>query len=85
MATLMNVSLPTISRTVASKYDFASLEVNGPAMVELGVVTPSKVASRLQSALAAAKKRNPTLAEREFKIRVFQHEGADAVGVWRTK
>jgi len=85
MTQLINVALPTVTRAAGSKYAFDQLEVNGPALVEVGVVQASKVASRLQSALAAAKKRNPELKARKFKVRVFMHEGQESVGVWRTE
>lgn len=85
MTQLLNVALPSVSRSGGSKYPFDQLEVNGPALVETDVVVASKVASRLQSALAAAKKRNPALKDRKFRVRIFKHEGADAVGVWRTE
>ncbi len=84
MATFLNIPLPSTVRNNGSKYDFAALEVDGPGLVETDVVQTSKVAARLQSALAAAKKRNPELVGRTFKIRTFQHEGSAAVGVWRT-
>ena len=84
MATFINIPLPATVRTSGSKYDFAALEVNGAGLVETDVVQSSKVAARLQSALAATKKRNPELASRTFKIRTFMHEGSAAVGVWRT-
>ena len=83
MTTLINVPMPTTARYATSKYDFRSLEVNGPAMVELDVVQPNRVTSRLQSALVAARKRHPELKNRVFKIRAFDHEGSVAVGCWR--
>lgn len=85
MATLMQIELPVISRNTGSKYAFADLTVGGPALVEADVVNAAKVSSRLQSALAAARKRDPELAARKFKIRTFQIEGKDAVGVWRSE
>lgn len=84
MATFLNIPLPVTVRPTGSKYDFAAMEVGGAGLVETDVVQTGKVAARLQSALAAAKKRNPELATRTFKIRTFQHEGSAAVGVWRT-
>lgn len=84
MPQLMKIELPTTNRTVGSKYPFAQLEVGGDALVETEVVNASKTASRLQSALAAAKKRDPELKNRTFRVRIFQQEGKDFVGVWRT-
>ena len=84
-ATLMQVEMPAVSRQGGSKYAFDELVVGGPTLVETDVVNASKVASRLQSALAAAKKRNPELKNRTFRVRTFQKDGVDHVGVWRVE
>jgi hypothetical protein len=80
----LNIDMPATSRRATSKYDFAALTVGGPAMVDKDVVNSGKAASRLQSALVAAKKRDPQLKDRTFKVRIVQIDGADAVAVWRT-
>jgi hypothetical protein len=80
----MTIALPTISRNAGtSKYAFKDLVVGGPALVETDVVNAAKVSSRLQSALAADKKRDESLKAMTFKIRTFTLEGKDCVGVWR--
>ena len=85
-AQLMDIAMPTSSRIQGSKYPFEAMTVGGPALVESEVVNAQKVASRLQSALAAARKRNPELKDRKFRVRVFkQSDGTDAVGCWRTE
>lgn len=84
MATLVNIPCPAITRRTESKYDFAQLEVGGPGLVETDVIFPAKAASRLQSALAAARKRDPSLKDRKFVIRTTDLDGLQVVGAWRT-
>lgn len=81
--TLMNIPLPTSSRTSqGSKYDFGALTVGGPALVETNVVKAEQAASRLQSAVVAYRKR--TGDKSKFSTRIFrQEDGTEAVGVWK--
>lgn len=81
--TFENIALPAQTRTgTASKYDFASLTVGGPAIVENEVVNASKVASRMQSAVVAYRKR--TGDKSKFSVRIFNAaDGAQRVGVWK--
>jgi len=80
--TLQNVAIPTTSRTIASKYAFEQLQVNGPALVETEVLSVKKAASKLTSALVAYRKR--TGDKSKFSVRPFkQADGTDAVGCWK--
>lgn len=80
---LLNVAMPTIFRAGGgSKYDFGSLTVGGPALVEDEVVNVEKVASRLHSALVAYRKRTGDTSK--FSVRTFKNDaGQDCVGAWK--
>ena len=79
---ISNISLPTSTRTVSSKYEFDKLVVGGGGLIETEVVDAAKVASKLTSALVAYRKRNPN-DKRKYSVRTFkQADSSDGVGVW---
>lgn len=76
------IPVPKTSRTVASKYDFGSLTVGGPALVDSEVIDVQKATSRLTSALVAYRGR--TGDKSKFTVRAFKNaDGTDAAGVWK--
>lgn len=78
----VNVPLPRTSRTVESKYNFAGLQVDGPALVLTEVVNVAKATSKLTSALVAYRKRSGDKSV--FTVRAFKNaDGTDAVGCWK--
>jgi hypothetical protein len=80
---LKQIALPKTTRLVASKYNFGSLAVGGPALVDDEVIDRAKAQSRITSALVAYRAR--TGDKSKFSVRVFkQEDGTDAVGVWKT-
>lgn len=82
--TLKSIPIPKTSRTVESKYDFGSLTVGGPALVEDGVVNVKKAQSRMTSALVAYRSRSGDRSR--YSVRTFTNDdGSDAVGVWKVE
>ena len=80
--TFVSVPVPKTSRTVESKYDFASLTVGGPALAVTEVVSVDKAMSKLTSALVAYRKRSGDSSK--FTVRPFKNtDGTDAVGCWK--
>ena len=78
----VNVAMPKSARTVTSKYDFGSLTVGGPALVETEVITAEKTKSKLVSAMVAYRARSKDMSK--FSIRAFKNaDGTDAVGCWK--
>lgn len=75
--------IPALTRFSAkgSQYDFGSLTVGGPALVETSVVDADKAHSRVSSALTAYRKRSGDKSK--FTVRVTQLEGKDVIGVWK--
>lgn len=85
MSTLktMQLALPALTRFSAkgSQYDFPSLVVGGPALVDTDVVDPKKAHSRVSSALTAYRKRSGDTSK--FTVRVTKLDGKDVIGVWK--
>ena len=82
-----SLAIPAMTRSAGTreaKYPFSDMEV-GDAFVEADVVQGDKVASRLQAAITAWRKRNGGKDAPKFSVRRFTPEGAEAesVGVWR--
>lgn len=82
---VMNLPLPALTRfsSKGSTYDFASLTVNGPALVDSDVIDAKKAHSRVSSALTAYRKRSGDKGQ--FTVRVTKLDGVDVIGVWKLK
>lgn len=80
---VMNIPLPALTRYSAkgSQYDFAALQVGGPALVDQDVIDPKKAHSRVSSALTAYRKRTGDMSK--FTVRITQVDGKDVIGVWK--
>lgn len=85
MSNLKTISLPlpplTRFSAKGSQYDFASLTVGGPALVDTDVVDGKKAHSRVSSALTAYRKRSGDAGK--YTVRVTKLDGKDVIGVWK--
>ena len=81
---IVNMPMPTASRTVASKYDliFAELKAGtDSAYVERDFVQIDKVRAKLNSAISAYRSRSGDRSA--FAVRAFKEGSGYAIGVWK--